>query len=197
MWIRTMTALAAETEKNETPLIAAIRAARAGDADAFDEIMIATERRIAQIAWRILADPEEVKDAVQETFLRLYRHLSRYDEKQDFHAWLTRIGVNVCRDQLRRRKRDYVLRPIEDAGEVAGRGVRADDDLMRRADVALLREAIDSLPPKERLAIILRDVEGLPTEEVATALGNTVATVRVQLSRARVKLREFVQRKLQ
>ena len=53
------------------------------------------------------------------------------------------------------------------------------------------------LPPKERLAIILRDVEGLPTEEVATALGNTVATVRVQLSRARVKLREFVQRKLQ
>jgi len=174
-------------------LLETIRAARAGDSAAFEEIMLLTERHVAQIAWRILRDAEEVKDAVQQTFLRLFRHLGRYDEKQDLFAWLSRIAVNVCFDLLRRRKRDRIFEPLDTAMPAASNERAADDDLIRRSDLALLGRAIDALPAKERMVVILRDVEGLPTDEVAAALGSSASTVRVQLSRARVKLRRFVQ----
>src|SRR5690349_18794023 len=93
-----------ETTANTPALLQTIRAARSGDGAAFEEIMVLTQRRVAQISWRILGDAEEVKDAMQETFLRLFRYLGKYDEKKDFLAWLSRIAVNVCIDQRRRRK---------------------------------------------------------------------------------------------
>ncbi|HUP50073.1 MAG TPA: sigma-70 family RNA polymerase sigma factor [Thermoanaerobaculia bacterium] len=170
----------------------AVRSAREGDEAAFENIMILTEKQVARIAWRILGDAEEVKDAMQETYLRVFRHLGRYDDTQNLLGWMTKITVNVCRDQLRRRRRLRIFHPLDDSVIVASNDVPADVDLTRRDEAALLRRAIDSLPPKERLALILRDVEELPTAEVAAALGNSVATVRVQLSRARVRLRRFI-----
>lgn len=174
-------------------LLQTIRAARDGDRAAFEEIMVLTERRVAQIAWRILGDAEEVKEAVQETFLRLFRHFGRYDEKQDLQAWLSRITVNVCLDALRRQKRERMFEPLDETHSGASNERPADVDLMHRDDLALLRRAIEALPARERMAVLLRDVEGLSTVEVAAALGNSMATVRVQLCRARVKLRRFIQ----
>src|SRR3989440_12710856 len=116
--------------------------------------MIATERRVATLAWRILGDAEEVKEALQETFLRLFRHLGRYDESRDFFAWLYRIAVNVCRDLDKRRRRTFFGFLEQTAPPPTG----------LRIDLA---RAIDALPPKERMAVILHDVEELPTDEVA------------------------------
>lgn len=193
----TAEALVREDEEatDERLLLAHIRAARDGDQRAFEEIMLATERRIALLAWRILGDAEEVKEALQETFLRLFRHLHRYDETQDFFGWQFRIAVNVCRDlERRRRRRRLIFAPIEGALGLAGSSPRADDALALRDDVALLRRAIDALPPKEKLAIVLRDVEELSTDEVAAILGSRPATVRVQISKARAKLRQWIER---
>ena len=174
------------------PLRSIIRAARSGDEAAFEELMVLSERRVAQIAWSILGDAEDVKDAVQETFLRLFRFLGRYDERREFFGWLTRIAVNVCRDALRRRgKRAHEPLVVD----VPSGEVRADEDLIRRNDLALLRRAVEALPAKERLAIVLHDVEGMTTTDVADALGNSVSTVRVQLSKARAKLRAWIGRK--
>lgn len=186
-----MTAEAVVTDEitRSDSLDSIIRAAQAGDGAAFEELMVLTERRVAQIAWAILGDTEDVKDAVQETFLRLYRFLGRYDANRDFSGWLARITVNVCRDSLRRRKR--VFEPLAD---FESSDPRADEELIHRSELALLRRAVDALPPKERLAVILREVEGMRTEEVATALGSTVTTVRVQISRARAKLRAWMER---
>jgi RNA polymerase sigma-70 factor (ECF subfamily) len=188
----TADALVIDAPPEPDPLLQTIRAARAGDDTAFEELMVLTERRVAQISWAILGDAEDVKDAVQETFLRLFRFLGRYDESKDFHGWLARITVNVCRDALRRRK--HRCDPLESAPEPASSEARADDELIHRADLAMLRRAVDTLPPKERLAVILRDVEGMRTEDVANALGSTVTTVRVQISRARAKLRSWIAR---
>jgi len=174
-------------------LIETVRAAKAGDQAAFEELMLLTERKVARIAWRLLGDTEEVKDAMQETFLRLFRHLHQYDERHDLSAWVSRITVNVCRDALRRRRRRSLFHPLDDAMPLPSKARAADDDLIRRDEAVLLRRAIDTLAPRERLAVLLRDVEGMTTGEVAAALGNTVATVRVQLCRARVKLRRFVE----
>lgn len=161
-------------------LLANIRLAKTGDHRAFENVMIATERRIATLAWRILGDAEEVKEALQETFLRLFRHLGRYDENQDFFGWLYRIAVNVCRDLDKRRRRRTFFGVLEQTSP-APTALKID-----------LARAIDSLPPKERLAVILRDVEQLSTEEVAAILGNSPATVRVQVSKAREKLRRWL-----
>jgi RNA polymerase sigma-70 factor (ECF subfamily) len=165
-------------------LLATIRAAQHGDSRAFEELMIASERRVAQVAWRILGDAEEVKEAVQETFLRVFRHLKRYDESRDFFGWLYRIAVNVCRDLEQRRRRRRIFTPLDDALPMTTQP-RTNDD------VAMLRRAIDMLPERERLAIILRDIEELSTEDVAEILGNSPATVRVQISKARAKLRAW------
>jgi len=182
-----MTAEAVVDEQPTTTkpiLLATIRAAQHGDSRAFEELMIASERRVAHVAWRILGDAEEVKEAMQETFLRVFRHLKRYDEQRDFFGWLYRIAVNVCRDLEQRRRKRRIFTSLDEALPMATQP-RTNDD------IALLRRAIDTLPERERLAIILRDIEELSTEDVAEILGNTPATVRVQISKARAKLRAW------
>jgi RNA polymerase sigma-70 factor (ECF subfamily) len=191
-----MTAVSVLTRREQTtaepaPLLACIREAKSGDQRAFENLMIATERRVAALSWRILGDAEEVKDAVQETFLRVFRHLKRYDEAGDFHAWLARITINVCRDLDRRRKRRSFV-PLDDASP-ATTEERIDDAVAARADLALVGRALNALPERERLAIILRDVEGFSTEEVAAILGNARTTVRVQIRNARAKIRSWVE----
>src|SRR5437764_8823495 len=140
-----MTAEAVTDEQTTTTpiLLATIRAAQHGDSRAFEELMIVSERRVAHVAWRILGDAEEVKEAVQETFLRLFRHLGRYDESRDFFGWLYRIAVNVCRDFEKRRRRRTFFGILPQT---------APPPTSTRIDLA---RAIDALPPKERLAIIL------------------------------------------
>jgi len=183
---------AAATVDDDRVLLAVIRAAQSGDERAFEELMIATEQRVARLAWRILGDVEEVKDATQETFIRLFRHLGRYDEQRDFFGWLFRITVNVCRDRARRRKlRRLLFLPLASAPHPSFESP-ADDALARRDEAALVTAAIDALPEKERLAIILRDVEELPTDEVARILGNAPATVRVQIRNARGRMRRWL-----
>jgi RNA polymerase sigma-70 factor (ECF subfamily) len=180
---------AAPMMDESSDLVATIRAARAGDSRAFEELMLATERRVASLAWHILGDAEEVKEALQETFLRVFRHLRGYDDTRDFFGWLYRIAVNVCRDLDSRRRRRWFFLPLEKAAAVHV----DEEDFVKKDDVARLMRAIDTLPQKERFAIILRDIEELPTEEVAAILGNSAATVRVQISNARTKIRKFME----
>ena len=181
-----------ETERSSPELLEIIRAACAGDSAAFEEIMVLTERRMAQISWRILGDAEEVKDALQETFLRAFRHLRGFDESCDLHAWMARITVNVCRDTLRRRRSRSIFQTLDDAIHAVSADRSAVDKLVDRDERRMLSGAIDRLPPKERLAVILKDIEGMRTSEVAAILGTTVTTVRVQVSRARAKLRRML-----
>ena len=183
-------------ERIESPadpvLLAAIRAVREGRTEAFEEVMIRSEQRVARLAWRILGDAEEVKEALQETFYRLFRSLRRYDERRDFFAWMYAIAVNVCRDLDRsRRRRHFFFAPFEKHVDFPD---RRESSLEDREQLDLVARAIDRLPLKERTALILRDVEDLPTETVARILGSSPATVRVQISNARAKLRKWVGR---
>jgi len=184
-----------ERESNpDLVLLAAIRAVLEGDRDAFQTIMVRSERRVASVAWRILGDAEDVREALQETYLRVYHHLGKYDEQRDFFAWLFRISVNVCRDIDRhRRARHDRFTELNGLEAMAGND-DPDDAFVRSEEIALLTRAIDALPPKERLALILRDIEGLSTEEVAEVLGSRQSTVRVQISSARTRVRAMLDR---
>lgn len=184
-------------------LAALVERARAGDREAFEQLMVSTERRVAATAWRLLGDREDARDAAQETFLRAYKYLGGFKPGQDFHGWLYRITVNVCRDMLRARRAaragDADLEALSDEREAAplfgrGEGVDAEGATLLAQRRAIVRRALSTLPEKERTAVVLRDLEGRTTEEVARLMNTRPATVRSQVSTARVKLRVFCER---
>lgn len=172
-----------------------IARARAGDQAAFDQLMILHQRRVVALAWRMLGTHEDARDAAQEAFLRVYKHLPKYDPAQDFNGWLYRIVVNVCRDLQRKRGRHSGASFEEEleAGKLVepASPANSEADVLLAQERALLQRALAILSEKERQAVVLRDLEGLPTEEVARLLGSTPTTVRSQISMARVKLKAF------
>lgn len=164
-----------------------------GERAAFERIMTQHERRVLRIALRLLNNPQDAQDAAQEVFLRLYRHLGRLDETHGYEAWLFRVTVNVCRDIGRGRRRSVTL---EDMPDPAAAQPDAFDDAARAQQREIVRRGLGRLGEKERAALVLRDVEGWSTREVAKILGSTENTVRSQICTARLKLRDFTGRLL-
>jgi RNA polymerase sigma-70 factor (ECF subfamily) len=172
-----------------------IRSAALGDAAAFEQIMINTQQRVISLTWRILGNQEDARDATQEVFLRVYKYLDRYEPEQDFFGWLYRITVNVCRDIERKRRRDSDRLTAETAQSAY---VSTSENQEDQAYLAQRREmisrAIATLPEKERMSLVLRDLEGLTTEEVANIMNTRPATIRVQISSARAKIKRSCDR---
>jgi len=165
--------------------------AATGDVFAFEQILFRYERRVFSLAWRLLGLPEDAQDASQEVFLRTFRHLRRYDRSRPFEPWLMKMTVNVCHDLANRRHR-------HPQGVIDPDLLRGIDDphgtLHSEEQKKLLHAALQELPEKERTAIVLRDIEGLSTAEVAEILGSSEGTVRSQVSNARIKIRKSLQR---
>src|SRR6185503_19609286 len=127
-------------------------------------------------------------------FLRVHKYLAGFRSDQDFAAWLYRIIVNVCRDQLRKRGRPHQFASFEserEAGtlEALSSGEDVEANAIRSQQRALLADALDTLSTKERAALVLRDLEGLSTEVAARVLGSSQTTVRTQISSARAKIK--------
>lgn len=169
----------------------ALGAVKAGDLAAFELLMRQYERLVLVTALRLLGTLEDAQDASQEVFLRLYRNLNKVGASGNLAGWLYRVTVNVCHDANRKRRG---AAPVEDAGELPAPTA----DPQRAAIATERRRALEMslrmLSEKERAVLVLRDLEGLSTEEVARALGTTEATVRSQVSKARVKVRDFLER---
>lgn len=168
--------------------------ARSGDTAAFERIVIENERRVLAVAWRMLGRRDEAEDAAQEVFLRAYRFLHRVDPQRPLTPWLLRITVNVCHDLRRRGRRETTLENEHGAAQVPEPGRGPETALAEDERRRLLWAALDTLPEKERAAIVLRDLEGLSTNEVAEALESSPATVRSQISSARLKIRKALDR---
>jgi len=172
--------------------------ARAGDEIAFERIMLATEQRVLSIAWRMLGNRDDARDAAQDVYLRVFKYLARFRAGEDFRGWLYRITINVCHDFARKKgvsglaqfdQIDFVQESA--ALETGRRGADPESLALHEQQLALIRSALQSLPPKERAALVLRDLEGFSTEEVAQALGSRPVTVRSQVSSARAKIKTY------
>jgi RNA polymerase sigma-70 factor (ECF subfamily) len=170
----------------------------AGDEHAFERIMLATEQRVVSIAWRMLGSREDACDAAQEVYLRVFKYLGRFRAGEDFRAWLYRITINVCND-FARKQRARGLTQFSEIDSTQDRAAFETPDpaadpeslALQEQQFALIRYALQTLPPKERAALVLRDLEGLSTEEVAQALGSRPVTVRSQVSSARAKIKTY------
>ena len=179
-----------------------IERAANGDTPAFEQIMIHSEQRVMAMTWRMLGNEADARDASQEVFLRVYKYLGRFRRDQEFFAWLYGITINVCRDFLKKRQTDTsrFVQFGDDQEEVtqsiATESADAEQSVIQTQQHELIAKAMTSLPFKERASIVLRDVEGFSTEEVAQIMNSSATTVRSQISSARKKIRTYCQQHL-
>jgi RNA polymerase sigma-70 factor (ECF subfamily) len=188
--------------RNPSSMTLLIERAAAGEASAFEQIMIHSQHRVMALSWRMLGNEADARDATQEVFLRMYKYLGRFKQDQDFFAWLYGITMNVCRTALKQRRRrndrfeSLGEGEIEDAVAINASEEDAEAVLIRAQHRQLITQAIATLPYKERASVVLRDVEGLSTDEVARILKSSSTTVRSQISSARKKIKDYCRARL-
>lgn len=140
-------------------------------------------------AYRMLGNWADAEDVAQEAFVRLHRHGIHFDNDSALRSWLYRVVVNLCCD----RKRSF--KPVEELRDVIAEGISAEQTMIREQQKGTLMAALGTLAPKERAAVVLREIEGLSTAEVAGILGSSDGTVRSQVTRAVQRLRSILSRK--
>jgi RNA polymerase sigma-70 factor (ECF subfamily) len=172
--------------------------AREGDAGAFGELTERYHRNIFRLARNITQNTEDAEDVLQETFLKAFEHLPDFEGNSKFYTWLVRIAVNEALMKLRKRKWDKTVwldEPVSAGDDTVAREIAVWEDnpeqRYSKEELAdILDKAINSLAPAYRTVFVLRDVEGLSTEETAEALDLTVPAVKSRLLRARLQLRD-------
>jgi RNA polymerase sigma-70 factor (ECF subfamily) len=171
-----------------------VRLILSGDTACFEHIIARYERRVIHIAMRILGCHDDAHDAAQEVFLRVFRYLHRLNLEKPIEPWLMRMTVNVCRD-LGRKKREHQTTSLESTLSEAVATSPTEDpstELEEEQQRQILWKALSCLSENERVAIVLRDVEGLSTAEVSAILESPEVTVRSRISRGRLKLKAIV-----
>ncbi len=175
-----------------------VDAARNGDIAAFEQLVRRYDRNVFRIAQHITQNREDAEDVVQDAFLKAFQNLGQFQGQSKFYTWLVRIAVNEALMRLRRRRPERMVSLDED--------VKTEEDSMPRevADWSpnpeqlysqaelkdILSKTIQGLPPGFRAVFVLRDVEALSTEETAEALNLSIPAVKSRLLRARLQLRE-------
>ena len=184
---------------DETTLIAQLRA---GDETAFEQVVRQYGGRLLAVARRIVGTEEDARDVVQDAFMNAFRSLDRFEGNAKLSTWLHRIAVNAALMKLRTRKRkpeqpiDSLLPGFQDDGHFEERFQSweepIDQAMERQENRELVRQKIDELPDSYRTVLVLRDIEGLDTEETANMLGLSVNATKIRLHRARQALRTML-----
>jgi RNA polymerase sigma-70 factor (ECF subfamily) len=178
--------------------MALVHACKRGDAAAFEQLVRRYDRRLLSIAQHVTHNREDAQDAVQEAFLKAFRKLTQFQENSQFSTWLIRITVNESLMKLRKQRSTREVSIEEDfqSDEDMGPFELADwspgpENLSREAELRnILRNTLQELQPSLRVIFVLRDIEGLSTEEAAEVLELTPVAVKARLWRARLQLRE-------
>ena len=176
-----------------------IRRARRGDQQAFELLVGLKRERAFRIAFNITGNEDDAKDVAQTAFIKLWSSLRRFDENSRFDPWFFRIVVNMSIDFYRRTQRAprLVEPPADDeAGALPATALPGADVALMRAELSrIFNRLAAELAPVQRAVFTLREIEGVPTEEIAKILGIRASTVRNHLSQARRLLQERLRRR--
>ncbi|MBY0400060.1 sigma-70 family RNA polymerase sigma factor [Myxococcota bacterium] len=190
------------SKMDERTLVAALRC---GDERAFAQLVEDNTGRLLAVAKRIVRNPEDANDAVQNAFLQAFRAIGRFEGESKLSTWLHRITVNACLLRLRHAKRhpeaaiDDLLPHFDETGHRLGTDADTDwpEDAPRQLEKhqlgKVVRDAIERLPENFRIVVTLRDIEGMSTEETAMALGIRPEAAKMRLHRARQALRTLLE----
>jgi RNA polymerase sigma-70 factor (ECF subfamily) len=177
--------------KSDEVLIALVHE---GEHDAFRVLVERYQERIRNLIYSIFHEPEVVDDLSQDVFIKAYEALAQFRFQSSFYTWLYRIAVNKSRDELRKRKvrRWFSLQSLVDASDkelISKLVVEPHDAELQE----LLASSLQTLPEKYRIAVVLKDIEGMSYEEIAETMECEIGTVKSRLSRARAMLRKVLE----
>jgi len=165
-----------------------IQGARQGDVVCFNRLVERYQREVYNLCLRMLGDGDAAEDATQDAFISAFRGICRF-RGGNFRAWLFRIAANACRDQLRSSRRRPTTPLDEVPFDIEG-GDPAPDDIAANLELGVaIKRALAALPYDQRLAVVLRDIEGLEYEEIARVIGCSMGTVKSRIGRGRAALR--------
>lgn len=174
-----------------------VRGALAGDQRACRDLVLRYQRQVFSVLMRVVRSPQDAEDLTQETFVRMFRALDRYDPERPFTAWLFTIATRLGIDHLRRRRVKTVSLNFSEPGSTEERTIDVEDPGLRPDDLAShaeeevrARDLIDSLPEHYRIVVVLRHQQDLSYEEIAEALNMPLGTVKARIHRARALLKD-------
>ena len=170
-----------------------------GDLDSFNQLVLRWERPIYALAYRVIGREEDARDVCQETFLRAFRALGGFKGQAKFSSWLYRITLNLCRDWIRRERRQPLAQTPEgiDLVELAGEAEDTEsvEELVARKEIgAAVAKAMALLPEEQRTAIVLKEYHGLTFQEIADMLDCPLSTVKTRLYQGLTVLRRHLER---
>ncbi|MFD2114518.1 RNA polymerase sigma factor SigW [Paenibacillus yanchengensis] len=174
-----------------------------GDQRAFAELVSLYQDKLFHMSYRMLGNRQEAEDVVQDTFLRVYKNLHRFDISLKFSTWIYRIATNVCIDRLRRRRPTYSLdAESSDYEGLDGYSMMPSDETTPESELILtdtqriIREAIQSLPPKYKTIMALRYMNELSLQEISEIVEMPVTTIKTRVHRGREMLRKKLEHRL-
>ncbi|TET98076.1 MAG: sigma-70 family RNA polymerase sigma factor [Anaerolineales bacterium] len=182
-----------------------VHAAKRGDLDAFNRLVIEYQSRAYNLAYRFMSDPASAADVTQDAFISAFRGIGKF-RGGSFRSWLLRIVVNTCYDELRRRKRRpaYSLDEFSDDGDrllveagtsFSHESQKPEQEVERSELRAAIEQCFDELPPEFKAVAVLVDIQGFDYKEAARVISKPVGTVKSRLARARGRLRECLNRR--
>jgi RNA polymerase sigma-70 factor (ECF subfamily) len=173
----------------------------AGSMRAFDELVARYQKRLLNFIYRTIGDRERAEDLVQEVFIRVHRHMRRFDQSKKFSTWIYTIASNLAKNELRNRSRSPLVlfqtikknwdedhRPLQ----FEDKHQRPDDLYRKRHLKELVRWAVKELPEHHRVVFVLRELEGKTYEEIAAITGCNLGTVKSRLNRARNRFAQVI-----
>jgi RNA polymerase sigma-70 factor (ECF subfamily) len=185
-------------DKAQQQAALSLEALRRGDRAEFARMVEANSSLIYRLALKMLGDPQDAEDILQETFIKAYRHLTEFDGRSSLSTWLYRIATNEALMHLRRKNLETISiegpqaddGPLQEPLQIVDWCCVPEIELMSTEGRAELDRAVGLLPPSLRVVFLLRDVSGLSTRETAEVLELSEMAVKTRLSRARLRLRE-------
>jgi RNA polymerase sigma-70 factor (ECF subfamily) len=175
-----------------------IEAFRKGDEKAFEEIVRRYQRQVANIIYLTLGNREEVDDLSQEVFVRVFRSLDRFEFDSSVYSWIYRIAVNLCIDEIRKKKirklipLDFLTEKKLESEKRSKETATSSDELLQKEKKEIIRGALDKLSPLHRTVILLREYQDLSYGEIAKTLRISPQAVKSRIFRAREELRELL-----
>jgi RNA polymerase sigma-70 factor (ECF subfamily) len=162
--------------------------AQKGNTEAFSHLIEVYQRPVFNLCYRMLGDPDEAEDAAQETFLRAYNGMKRYDNQRPFSTWLLSIAAHYCIDQIRRRRlTTFSMDNLPDL-DPPDLGPGPESAMAQSEEQRRIRVLLDTLGPQDRAAVVMLYWYDFSYEEIAAALSLTVSAVKSRLHRARLEL---------
>lgn len=159
-----------------------------GDGELFSELVTRYKRLIYSVVYNMISNKEDVSDISQEVFIRLYKALDRYNPEYKFSTWSVKITTNYCLDVLRKKRIDSL--PIDEMTKVPAEKDSPEEKYIKKEQSRVIREAIEELPEKYRIPIILFHQNGLSYEEITEILNEPMTIVKNRLYRARLMLKD-------